>query len=135
MQAYLISDRTISLTNKDSVNYIYALNILFLCFIAGHGILGLLEVNFTQAELRNKMMLLLAGKIAYADRVDWASKTRYGLAKFMASSFFAGAIVAAVICPAVFISSVIINEISTFGYPVSERSDAVGQVRNSPNDT
>lgn len=132
LQAFLVSDRTLNLTYKTSVNVTYLLNALFLCFIIVHGILGILEVQFTQAELRNKMFLLTAGKMPYSDRTGFASRARFRLGKFMAASFFVGAIVAAVICPAVFISSVIINEIVTWGLPVGERFDGVGQVSSHP---
>ena len=129
LQAYLISDRTITLTSKDSVNWAYLVNVAFLCFIILHGIFGLLEANFTQAELRNRMFLLLGGKIPYSDRGGLPSKARYYLAKFIALCFFIGAIAVAIIGPAVFISSVIINEIITWDYPVAEEPDAIGQAR------
>ena len=93
----------------------------------GHGVLGLLEIHFTQAGLRNKVFLLLAGRIPYYGRVGFASKARYYIAKATASLSFMLAIIAAIVAPAVFISSVIINEINVWGYPVSERFDAVGQ--------
>lgn len=108
----------------------FIVNVCFLCFIVVHGILSLVEANFTQAELRNKIFLLLAGNKPYVERASKSSKTRYYMAKSIALSFFIGAIVAAIICPAVYVSSVIINEIITWGYPVSEQPDAIGQVSN-----
>ncbi|KAL8826269.1 MAG: hypothetical protein Q9191_003908 [Dirinaria sp. TL-2023a] len=127
LQAFLVSDSTFRLNMKDSVSVVYILNLAFLCFIIVHGVLGILEVQYTQAELRNRMFVWLAGKAPYGDRIGLAARVRYRFAKFMASSFFIGAIVAAVICPAIFVSSVIINEIVTWGYPVGERADGVGQ--------
>lgn len=115
---------------NDAVYWGFIVNVCFLCFIVVHGILSLVEANFTQAELRNKIFLLLAGNKPYVERASKSSKTRYYMAKSIALSFFIGAIVAAIICPAVYVSSVIINEIITWGYPVSEQSDAIGQVSN-----
>ena len=91
----------------------------------------MLEVNFTQAELRNKMFLLLAGNKPYSERANIGSKTHYHIAKSISLSFFIGAIAAAIICPAVYVSSVVINEINTWAFPVAERPDAIGQASNS----
>ncbi len=131
LQAYVLSDRTQGLLDKNAVSRLFAINTCFLCFIVVHGILGLLEVDFTQAELRNKMFLLLAGNKSYSERASIGSKTRYHIAKSISLSFFVGAIVAAIICPAVYVSSVIINEINTWAFPVAERPDAIGQASNS----
>jgi len=130
LQAFLLSDRTQNLLQKDAVRWVSIVNTCFLCFIVVHGILGLLEINMTQAELRNKIFLLLADKKPYSERATIGSKTRYYIAKSIALSFFIGAIVAAILCPAVYISSVIINEILTWGYPVTEQGDAIGQASN-----
>ncbi|KAL8627431.1 hypothetical protein Q9189_006869 [Teloschistes chrysophthalmus] len=59
--------------------------------------------------------------------IDYQNRTRYFLAKAIACIWYIAAWAAAVVCPAVFISSVIIDEIYVWGYPVSEKYDAVGQ--------
>ncbi|KAI4152438.1 MAG: hypothetical protein L6R39_001814 [Caloplaca ligustica] len=127
LQAYLISERTLKLTASNAVYWANIVNAVFLCFIIGHGILGLLQIRFTQTELRNKLFAKLGGSVAYNERAGMASKARYYIAKTVASSSYILAWAAAIICPAVFISSVVINEINVWGYPVSEKSDAVGQ--------
>ncbi|KAL8829958.1 MAG: hypothetical protein Q9191_001713 [Dirinaria sp. TL-2023a] len=124
LQAYLISDSTIKLTSTDSVYQASIIDAVFLCFIIGHGILGLLEVEITQAELRNKTFLLLSGPGSYRTRIGFVSRTRYYIAKSIGSFLFMLAIAVAIISPAVFISSAIINEIIVWGYPISEAPDA-----------
>ncbi|KAL9584067.1 MAG: hypothetical protein Q9212_002345 [Teloschistes hypoglaucus] len=57
-----------------------------------------------------------------------ASRARYCIAKTVACNWYIIPWVVAIISPFVFISSVIINEIYVWGYPVSEKFDAVGQV-------
>ena len=128
LQAYLTSDTIIKLEYTDAVRSAGFVDALFLCFIIGHGILGLLEVTVTQAELRNKIFRVLGGQASYRDRAGFVSKARYYIAKAIASFSFLLAIAAAIISPAVFISSVVINEINVWSYPVSEKEDAVGQV-------
>lgn len=127
LQVYLISDMTIRLTFSNTVFWVGVVDTLLLGFIFGHGILSLLEVKFTQAELRNKVFLIFGGKLSYSDRAGFASKARYYIGKAIASTFFIFPIAVAMITPAVFTVSVIINEINVWGYPVSERPDAVGQ--------
>lgn len=73
------------------------------------------------------MFLVLCGRVAHYGRASLASRTRYFLAKAIACIWYIAAWAAAVVCPAVFISSVIIDEIYVWGYPVSEKYDAVGQ--------
>ena len=127
LQAYLVSNTTIKLTQSEAIFWFNIVDALLLIFIFGHGILGLLEVKFTQAELRNKVFLVIGGKSSYSDRAGFASKARYYIAKAIASLFFIFAIAVAIVSPAVFTFSVVINEIKVWGYPVSERSDNVGQ--------
>lgn len=127
LQPYLVSNTIIKLTDSDPVLWFDIIDAMLLIFIFGHGILSLLEVKFTQAKLRNKVFLIIGGKTSYSDRAGFASKARYYIAKATASLFFIFAIAVAIVSPAVFIVSVVINEIKVWGYPVSERFDAVGQ--------
>lgn len=78
------------------------------------------------------MFLILCGRVACHDRDGMASRTRYFIAKAIACLWYITAWVVAIISPMVFISSVIINEINVWGYPVSEKYDAVGQVSLVP---
>lgn len=105
-----------------------ALNIVVLCFITIHGMCSLPEISLTQAALRNKIFLRLGGKSSYDRRKSLVSKTRFYFGKLIALCFFLCAVVVAIVSPFVFISSVIVNEIDTWGYPISESPDAVGQV-------
>ena len=127
MQALLVSDRVASLAFNLVTIRISALNALLLCFITVQGILGLLEIRSTQAQIRSKIFLLLGGKSSYSRRGP-ASKARFHFAKLTALSLYLCAVMVAIMSPAVFISCVIINEINTWDYPGSERYDAVGQV-------
>ena len=103
------------------------MNLLILIFVGGQGILGLIEVKFTQAEVRNWMFRLLAGPVPRSERQTFGSKLSYHFAKWVAAGFFMAAIVVATICPLVFASSIIVNEIVTWGYPMGENYDAIGQ--------
>ena len=108
-----------------------ALNLVVLCFITIHGLCSLPEISLTQAALRNKVFLRLGGNRSYDRRKSLVSKARYYLGKMIALCFFLCAVVVAIASPLVFISSVIVNEINTWGYPMSEQPDAVGQVSRS----
>ena len=128
MQAYLVSDQVDKLAFDSVTLKISALNALFLCFITVQGIIGLLEIRFTQAEIRSKIFLLLGGRSSYDRRRGLASRARFHFAKLTALSLYLCAVMVAIVSPAIFISSVIVNEINTWDYPSSERNDAVGQV-------
>lgn len=128
LQAFIYSDVTDKLTSSEFVWAAYSINALFIGFIILQGLLGLIQTNFTQAEFRNNLFLLLGGQKPYVERSNTRSKARYHAARCIALSFFAGSTTVALIAPAIFISSLIINEIVAFGYPVGESSDAVGQV-------
>lgn len=130
LQLLLFADKEIKLGDTESWYRAYVTNSFLLCFVICHGILGLWEVNYTQAELRNKIFVFLADTSAYRDRTTLSSKVRYHLARTIALCFFLGAIVGAIISPALFVSTVIVTEIGTWGFPVAERNDAVGQVNN-----
>ena len=128
MQAYIVSDRVASLAWDPATIIISALNALLLCFITAQGIFGLLEISYTQAQIRNKIFLLLGGRSSYDTRRGLISKARFRFAKLIALSFFLCPVIVAIVSPAVFISSVVVNEINTWNFPSSERNDAVGQV-------
>lgn len=51
LQAYLISDRTVELLSTNGLYWANIIDAIFLCFILGHGILGFLEVQFTQVSI------------------------------------------------------------------------------------
>ena len=105
----------------------YFVNFMFLGLISFVGVLGLFEVQFTQAEIRNKIFLGLGGKLDYSERTSLSSKARYYFAKSVALSFYVGAVAVAIVSPAFFFSTIIVTEIFMPMYPVSERNDAVGQ--------
>ena len=131
MQALIISDRVDSLRWNHITIALSALTALFLCIITVHGIIGLLEIRFTQAQIRNKIFLLLGGKSPYHSRRGFGPKARYYFAKVIALYPFLSAVMVAIVSPAIFVSSVIVNEIITWDYLISERTDAVGQVSRS----
>ena len=132
-QPLLVAERGLKLAGEDSVNNAFIENAVCLCFITVRGIIGLFEVNFTQASLRNKTFLLLSGRTSGRGPVDSNFKARFYFAKVVAACLFLGSVAAAVICPAVFISSIIINEIPVWQFPVGDSFDAIGQVRSLEN--
>ena len=119
LQAVLTSDQSTSLGEKSSVRYAFSVNVLFLLFILAHGILGLIEASWSQQHIRDTIFRRLSGTTRRSLRRSLASKTRYYVGKYTAAFFFVSAIVVTVLCPPVFISSVIINEIVTWGWPVA----------------
>ncbi len=147
LQAVLTSDRSTDLEEKPSVYHAFDVNAVFLSFILAHGILGLIEVWWSQQHIRDTIFRRLNGTTRRSLRKSLISKTRYFVAKYTAAFFFVSAILVTVLCPPVFISSVIINEIVTWSWPVAyvstslrsqslsltstsrETYDAVGQVR------
>lgn len=127
LQALLTSDGSSNLREKPSIFYAFYVNALFLLFILLHGILGLVEASWSQQHIRDTIFRRLSGTTRHSLRVGLASKTRHFMGKYTAGFFFISAIVVTVLCPPVFISSVIINEIVTWSWPVAEYYDAVGQ--------
>lgn len=119
LQALLRSDRSSNLDEKPSVEYTFFINALCFLFIVLHGILGLIEASWTQKHIRDTIFRWLSGPTRRSLRRSLASKTRYFIGKYTAGFFFVSAIVVTVLCPPVFISSVIINEIVTWGRPVA----------------
>lgn len=146
LQAVLTSDRSNDLNEKSSVYYAFYVNAIFLLFILSHGILGLIEASWSQQHIRDTIFRRLSGTTRRSLRRSLASKIRHHIGKYTAGFFFVSAIVVTVLCPPVFISSVIINEIVTWTWPVAyvsnnsecqspsltstsrESYDAVGQV-------
>ena len=122
-----------------------------LAVIVVQGILGLIESQFTQAEVRN-----LVFRVLYAEPRDFiillfegereekllkklgmqsAStkpqtslrwRVQFQIARFVAAAFFVFAIFFAVLALAVFVTNVVTNELYLTYWPVSEHSDAVG---------
>ena len=147
LQALLTSDQLDKLGEKSSVEYAFFVNALLLVFILAHGILGLIEARWSQQHVRDTIFRRLSGTTRRGLRKGLVSKIRHHVGKYIAAFFFISAIVVTVVCPPVFISSVIINEIETWGWPVAyvstilqsqsslltptsrEQYDAVGQVR------
>lgn len=119
LQAVLTSDRSNNLGEKSSVRYAFVVNAFFLLFILAHGILGLIEASWSQQHIRDTIFRRLSGSTRRSLRRSLASKTRHYMGKYTAGLFFVSAIVVTVLCPPVFISSVIINEIVTWNWPVA----------------
>ena len=146
LQAVLTSDRSNNLGEKSAVSNAFYVNAIFLLFFLSHGILGLIEASWSQIHVRDTIFRRLGGTTRRSLRKSLASKTRHYIGKYTACFFFISAIVTTVLCPPVFISSVIINEIETWNWPVAyvsfsqksqslsltstsrETYDAVGQV-------
>ena len=119
LQALLASDRSTTLDDNPSVEYAFIVNAIFLLFILSHGILGLIEASWSQQHIRDTIFRRLSGTTRRSLRRTLVSKMRHYIGKCVASFFFASAIVVTILCPPVFISSVIINEIETWVWPVA----------------
>ena len=119
LQAVLVSDRSNTLDSKTSVGYAFIVNAIFLLFILSHGILGLIEASWSQQHIRDTIFRRLSGTTRRSLRRTLTSRMRHYMGKCVAGFFFASAIVVTVICPPIFISSVIINEIATWDWPVA----------------
>ena len=128
VQAWLVHDKTTALLQTNSYLVVYTVNFLFLAFIVCQGMLGLIESQWTPAEMRNWIFRITGGIDTYHGRT-FASKCRYFFGKVIAGNFYVWAVLGAIICPAVFVSSVIVDEILAWGYPVNESFDAIGQVK------
>ena len=126
--ALLISDTIDVLTDSTVVISLYLANCLFLIWIIAQGIIGLIENQWDQKTVRNWVFRTFAGTTPKKQRTTFGSRLRYYFVKTVAGYYFIVAIVVALICPFVFVSSVIINEIFTWSWPVGESEDAVGQV-------
>ena len=128
VSAFLISDRVGKLLESPLVNRLYGANSLFLIWIIAQGILGIFENPWTLVRVRNRTFRIFAGTTPREQRATFGPRLRYYLGKTISGFFFVAAIACAFVCPFVFVSSVIINEFITWGYPVSESEDAIGQV-------
>lgn len=126
--ALLISDTIDILTGSKVVNRLFLVNSMFLLWIIAQGILGLIENQWDQTTVRNWAFRTFAGTTPKKQRTRFGSRLRYYFGKTVAGYYFLIAIAVAFICPFVFVSSVIVNEFSTWSWPVSESEDAVGQV-------
>ena len=126
LQALLTSDRSISLDETPSINNAYVVNVMVLFIVLAHGILSLIEAWWSQQHIRDTIFRRLSGNTRRGLRKGLVSKTRYYLGKYTAAFFFLSAIVVTAICPPLFISSVIINEILTWTWPVAYVSSSLG---------
>ena len=128
LQALLVSRKAFSLVEKKGVNWIYVADFVWLAVIVVHGAFSLLEIHWTQAELRNKLFLKLAGGQDLQART-FRSKSRYFAAKTATSLLYLLSVFMAVLAPMVFVLSVIINEFETWPWPTTAADDA-GEVNN-----
>lgn len=128
MQVWLMSERIVKIVTNKKTIWVDNINILFLLFIIGQGVLGLLQGKWDPAEFRNWIFRHLNGAQERPDQPTFLWRCRYYISKMSAGTVYMGAILAAIVCPLVFISSVVINELVARCYPVNERHDAVGQV-------
>ena len=152
MVAWLSRKVTDKTSDSPGFYKVLGFNKLVLVFVVLQGILGILESQFTQQEVRNLIfrclylapkdfvVLLLKGErkrrwlaklgmgpaeeSVNKDTVPW--KIRWQLARFAAAASFAFAAILAVMCPAIFVTTAVANELYVGDYPVSEHSDAVG---------
>jgi hypothetical protein len=130
---------------------LYMFDEFVLAVVVGQGILGLIESQFSQAEVRNMVfrvlyaeprdfiILLFEGKrqekllkklgMQNASQKPMTSlrwKLQFQFARLVAAAFFVFAMFFAALALAVFVTNVITQEIYLAFWPVSERSDAVG---------
>jgi hypothetical protein len=146
-------ERTISeLANYSRpLQNLYRFDEFVLAVIVAQGILGLIESQFSQAEVRNLVfrvlyaeprdfiILLFEGKrqekllkklgMQNASQKPMTSlrwKLQFHFARLVAAAFFVFAVFFAVLALAVFVTNVITQEIYLTFWPGSERSDAVG---------
>ena len=149
LQAVLTSDHSINIDETPSMSYAFIVNATILFIVLAHGILSLIEASWSQQHIRDTIFRWLSGNSRRSLRKGLVSKTRHYVGKYTAAFFFLSAIVVTAICPPLFISSVIINEIGTWTWPVAyvctnpglhglsltstfrEQYDAVGQVSSA----
>ena len=149
LQAVLTSDRSFKLDENPSLSYAFVVNAIILFIVLAHGILSLIEAWWSQQHIRDTIFRRLGGNTRRSLRRGLVSRIRHYVGKYTAAFFFLSAIVVTVICPPLFISSVIINEIVTWTWPVAyvstnlrfhglsltstfrEQYDAVGQVSSA----
>ena len=119
LQALLISDQSNKLDENTSLSYAFVVNVTFLLIVLAHGVLSLIEAWWSQQHIRDTIFRWLSGTTRRSLRKGLISSTRYFMGKFTAAFFFLSAIMVTVLCPPLFISSVIINEIVTWDWPVA----------------
>ena len=130
-------------------NGVTKFNYFVIIFIVGYGLLGLLQSQLTQTEVRNLIFRVLYMEprdfviLVFRGQRERNILKRFGMeqpsvkrsfrwrcqwhfARLMAAAWFIIAIVAAGLCPAVLVMTVVTNEINVGYYPVSEHSNAVG---------
>ena len=129
VSALLTSDRVGKLLGSPLVDRLYIANSLFLIWIIAQGILGIIENPWTLIRVRNWTFRIFAGTTPLEQR-RFGPRLRYYLGKTISGFFFVAAIACAFVCPFIFVSSVVVNEIVTWSWPVSESEDAIGQVSN-----
>jgi hypothetical protein len=130
---------------------VFKFNEVVLATVVAQGILGLIESQFSQAEVRN-----LVFRVLYAEPRDFiillfegerqekllkklgmqnASpkpmtslrwRLQFHFARLVAALFFVFAIIFAALALAIFVTNVVTQEIYITFWPVSERSDAIG---------
>ena len=130
VSALLISDKVGRLLGNPLVNRLYKANSLALIWIIAQGILGIIENPWTLTRVRNRTFQIFAGTTPLEQRATFGPRLRYYLGKTISGFFFVAAIACAFVCPFIFVSSVVVNEFVTWGWPVSESEDAIGQVSN-----
>ena len=128
VSALLISDRVGKLLDSPLVSKLYKANSLFLIWIIAQGILGILENPWTLVRVRNRTFRIFAGTTPLEQRAKFGPRLQYYLGKTVSGFFFVAVIACAFVCPFVFVSSVVVNEFVTWGWPVTESEDAIGQV-------
>lgn len=125
----MLTSNTIDmLKNSNLVDETFLANSLFLICIIAQGILALIENQWDQIRVRNWVFCKIAGTTRKEQRAAFGSRFRYYVGKLIAGFYFLTTLAVALICPFVFVSSVIVNEIITWAFPVGEEMDAVGQV-------
>ena len=124
LQALLLNDGSDKILSKNTFRSLDYVNLVFLVFIIAHGVLGVIEARWTQARVRNSVFRFLNGTTSRKNRRNFfprrstSSILCYHTAKFIAGSFFGNAVLAAIICPPLFVSSLIVNEIAAWDWPV-----------------
>lgn len=125
VQAFLVSDKVENLLESATLYWFYTTNIILLAFIGAQGVLGLVEIKYSQRRVRSWMFRHIAG---LSPRSRRPAKARLLTAKWVAAGFYVFAVLIAAMCPLIFVSNIIVNEIISWGYPYGETYDAIGQV-------
>ena len=127
LQAWLLRDKVDNVVWSEDFATLYTTNLIAVAAIILHGIFSLLEIQWTQADVRDSVFHFLAGRGPWSQR-GFLSRGRYYSGKTIAIAVYSTALLVAIISPFVFISSVIMNELFAWVWP-SEDLDVVGEVR------